>query len=648
VHNTITMSGIANLAHVARSTVSMWRSRYDVSSDTPFPTPINNDPHQPLFDAHDIGHWLVSTKHGHNPEAIADAPFYSTSFDFIVETPAKAIEAANLLTNWDNVPPNSELTPSLAALIEAGYGTLPVLERITDRLWEKNKHKLSKDAMTVLVTSLQQIINARWVDASHPLTIIPWGPGSIPLIVQLARSHSENFPCRISEQLNSGDSTTRAIAWIELESRNITITKDFPTDSLIVAVWLDYPNDDASFFNALDDQLLNLDADGTMILIAPSKLLLDNTDPSITRARSNFLSNTATGYTAPLRYTARLPKHWAANLGKRQLGIWIFKRSTFPAGKAFPVVIAELSGISKADYNAIASDLATAALYADELGKHNFVHANITTSVKAWRKNIVALDSVTNKPLLHASPKLHASPEENILGELWLLAERAQLSFVENLPLEGNPHKSPSRPRISWRKATSGKDRVIQLIPGSRLPDGRLTDTGPATVIIIGKPELHDNTTMGSRRINRLHLENINHNAKLTQPGDVVFIKNSAHPIAWIDWEGGHVVQTPAQIARCKTKRGRSQVDLPLIATPFFVAKSINSATSTDPHSWHVSLVPKELVPLLHTIHKEVNTQRIKFQEQLASLERFEELFATSLSNGDIRTELPSALKYAN
>ena len=145
-----------------------------------------------------------------------------------------------------------------------------------------------------------------------------------------------------------------------------------------------------------------------------------------------------------------------------------------------------------------------------------------------------------------------------------------------------------------------------------------------------------------------MHLENINHNAKLTQPGDVVFIKNSTHPIAWIDWEGGHVVQAPAQIARCKTKRGRSQVDLPLIATPFFVAKSINSATSTDPHSWHVSLVPKELAPLLHTIHKEVNTQRIKFQEQLASLERFEELFAISLSNGDIRTELPSALKYAN
>lgn len=39
--NRISMLGIARLAGVARSTVSMWRKHYGVSSDVPFPEPLN-------------------------------------------------------------------------------------------------------------------------------------------------------------------------------------------------------------------------------------------------------------------------------------------------------------------------------------------------------------------------------------------------------------------------------------------------------------------------------------------------------------------------------------------------------------------------------------------------------------------------------
>lgn len=39
--NHISMSGIARLAGVARTTVSMWRKRFGVDSDSPFPTPLS-------------------------------------------------------------------------------------------------------------------------------------------------------------------------------------------------------------------------------------------------------------------------------------------------------------------------------------------------------------------------------------------------------------------------------------------------------------------------------------------------------------------------------------------------------------------------------------------------------------------------------
>lgn len=68
----ISLAGIAALARVKRPVVSVWRSRF-ASGDASFPAPIRTESGQEVFDAQQVARWLVQTRHGNNPDAIADA-----------------------------------------------------------------------------------------------------------------------------------------------------------------------------------------------------------------------------------------------------------------------------------------------------------------------------------------------------------------------------------------------------------------------------------------------------------------------------------------------------------------------------------------------------------------------------------------------
>ena len=71
------LSDVAQLAHVQRPVVSMWRAR-SAGSDRPFPAPIDTARGQEWFDGASVVDWLTATGRGNNPSAGDDLAAYAS------------------------------------------------------------------------------------------------------------------------------------------------------------------------------------------------------------------------------------------------------------------------------------------------------------------------------------------------------------------------------------------------------------------------------------------------------------------------------------------------------------------------------------------------------------------------------------------
>ncbi len=71
------LSDVAQLAHVQRPVVSMWRAR-SAGSDKPFPAPIDTARGQEWFDGSAVVDWLTATGRGNNPSARDDLAAYGS------------------------------------------------------------------------------------------------------------------------------------------------------------------------------------------------------------------------------------------------------------------------------------------------------------------------------------------------------------------------------------------------------------------------------------------------------------------------------------------------------------------------------------------------------------------------------------------
>ena len=71
------LSDVAQLAHVQRPVVSMWRAR-SAGSDRPFPAAIDAARGQEWFDGTAVVDWLIATGRGNNPTARDDLAAYAS------------------------------------------------------------------------------------------------------------------------------------------------------------------------------------------------------------------------------------------------------------------------------------------------------------------------------------------------------------------------------------------------------------------------------------------------------------------------------------------------------------------------------------------------------------------------------------------
>ena len=621
----IGLRGISTLAGVSRSTVSTWRARFGAKSSTPFPAPVAGSSNQPTFNALEVAQWLVDTSHGFNNDAVADAPFHSALFDQVM---AKPKDAAVLLERWDTEQVGkTTLEKRIAQLVEAAFGPGRVLDKVYYRLLVDHLEKLHDNAISVLASALYDIVAAQ--GSAHPRlrpTIFLWGPESLQVVVNLTCSYQDELPFDLVAQKETREDTLlTAVAWSNLRACNVAVLRECPNHAVMLGVW---PTIEATnvgkFFDDLEDRLMDLAPEGAAIIIAPAELLLGK--QSQLKKRRKFLANVESGYLAPLRYSARLPRTWAVNRGQRQLAVWIFKRPMLPNQPDFLVTVAELSGLKKSDHPQFVSDIVTVALNADEMTKHAFLNARQVRAAEALRKDRLTLELWTSQ----------TATRPRMLGELLSLADQAGFQIPEEYALEDSGTEEPSLQRYSWKRATQGKDRVVDVLSGARIADLEFGDEGPGTVAVIGLQELSGQVKVGGRRIDRLRLEELNPSSRLTEAGDVVFSKKQ-HMVAMIDREGGHIVQTPARIARCRTTRGRSHQLLAKVTTPFFVAHAINSAAVTDSASWVVTVVEAKQLKVFNALHQRADQQRSALAKKMAALEVFERKLAVALASDSIR-----------
>lgn len=71
------LSDVAQLAHVQRPVVSMWRAR-SAGSDRPFPAPVDTARGQEWFDGASVVDWLAACGRGNNPSARDDLAAYAS------------------------------------------------------------------------------------------------------------------------------------------------------------------------------------------------------------------------------------------------------------------------------------------------------------------------------------------------------------------------------------------------------------------------------------------------------------------------------------------------------------------------------------------------------------------------------------------
>lgn len=92
----VSMQGIADLAHVRRPVVSMWRRRFREGQDA-LPEPTRGDGPGLMFDASEVARWLEATGHGNNVDASADAAAVATPAGLLFSDPAHVEELEALV-----------------------------------------------------------------------------------------------------------------------------------------------------------------------------------------------------------------------------------------------------------------------------------------------------------------------------------------------------------------------------------------------------------------------------------------------------------------------------------------------------------------------------------------------------------------------
>lgn len=640
----LTMQQVADLARVQRPVVSMWRTRH-----ADFPQPETETP--ATFDAVKVASWLASTRRGNNPDAGIDALIHSSRMDavrarlddasalLLLQTllgepvvdldPGRVLEVVVDSGLGDLLPldtvlaahSDAELVADVDALVEAGYSGETVLWRLVDSL-RRPAEPLAPATLTEggcrLVGCLLQELTR---DASRG--VLPHGSEALAVLAQTTGA-DEGLGTRLSFEATGTAAQPEAVIHRAFAARGDTVVS---ADEHGARVHLFIktgasPAEAAAFFADLEQVGQALGRRDVALVLAPAEWLIDVRPPGdpVRAARRAFFNIEEASppsrdkYVAPLRYAATLPKGLLAYGGRRRLALYVLASSRQEASEAF-TTYGDHSGhaLDTAECAELAADVMAAI--AGEREKHAFLRAGHQRTATLLRgENLATTASVP-------------APRDGgeALAAAWEAEAAAGGSLAPGVSLESAGLLTPNEP-VLWSQVIG---TYADVRSGYRVADELCA--APSGAVVIGPGEVRGVRAVGSRRIDRLVVEQAVPHAKFTEPGDVVFV-SAGGAAAIVDRRGGSLVQAPARVLRARRADRRNACLAPAVA-----AFDICAQKGSDIGGWRLHLTPVGQSDGVTRVAASVEARRASLRAQLDALDEYEATVLTGLASGVLR-----------
>lgn len=388
--------------------------------------------------------------------------------------------------------------------------------------------------------------------------------------------------------------------------------------------------------DAIDDIAVRLRPSQRVVVVAPASVLVDALpDTGADTVRHAVMS------TGRLRAVVRLGHRVQPARGQERLALWVLgPQPTADFRQVGRTAVADLSAMVLdevaddlvADIVAAIEDVVPRAADGRPLNLEGRAHAfrvaryQRTSDLLAERGDLVPRDL---RPLAVRAPRTDAEPR----------AERAAAAAAGvSVPVAAVPVLVDNRPADEDGVQQTVRVLVdsghLALLSGVRLAPGEV-HAGPGPRVV-GTPELSGERRPGDRATDLLTFTATHPRAARTQPGDVVFAPGP-HGGAWVDQDGGSVIEAPARVLRV-VGADRSHV-----VVPHILAADLAGATSAAWRATVIRLVPAEVAPTLTTTLAAVQAARDAALGRAAQLARLVDTLADGACAGELTAMLDPA-----
>ncbi len=665
------LSDVAQLAHVQRPVVSMWRAR-SAGSARPFPAPIDTTRGRESFDGTAVVEWLIATGRGNNPTARDDLAAYASLdggsaqddqavFDGITALlclsamtgrALGSMSRDDLIDLADEVDPDDGLLfgeiDALAArlvplarytdlLVDAAFNAQAAFERLMAdrfRLYVPSHTTiaLAKPARQLIATLA--LAAADQLDLDEPTFVDPTGGGS-DLVIALAEQLADR-PFTVCTGQGRDAASRLARRRIRVHGIQRSPLADnghggqlIPERSVVIA---QFPCPASPSMTAGDilDKITMLTLETTdahrVVVIGPAGVLTDGL-----AGRDDRLARDAILRTERLRTVVRLPQGLLTPRPRERLALLCFGSASTVAGSGDRTILtADLSNVplDAASIGDLVTDI-VAGLGGSSGGRRRhprFLRPMLVRRMLARTGGLLESGTMPGLPSANGPDLvLRITNLAQVVGT----PDHTDHAFeVVTTP--------PSDQRPTETTVGSAVDRgEIKLIPGHRLESADMSSGG--SVPVLGVAEIVGSTAPGQRRVDRMEFAARYLSGRSTEPGDVVFCI-SPRPGAIVDDAGGSVVVYPARVARIMDPSASG-------ITPWMLAADINTAPASAKswRNWAIRRVRPDQVAAVDRVLAGIHSDQQALTHRLQKLDQLAALVATGAAAAAITISVPNS-----
>lgn len=561
---TVSLQDIADLAHVRRHVVSMWRRRPSVRGRLiPFPQPVTSAGDLARFDRDEIVEYLSATGRGRNTDAAQDAPTVAAPDGVDVEdvvtllclqmvagVELEDLSARQLTEVAQRADPDDryllgevrdlDATPELLRYVDdvvaASFGGPDALTRVeSGRLRRVVAERGLTDELMDLVCSVVEA--ARLSLSADAVTLAP------PADRRLTRRLAGGFAGIVVGD-DDGARARHRRALLD----GIDVRDDLPATVRVLSV---VGEPDAVALESVDHLTVSLAPTDVAVVIGAAAVLCDPLAGKAAQDRSQTLRD------GNLAMAVRLPRGLWKGAHRQSLALWILSG----ARGARSLWLADLD-TETTDLDDLASDV-LAALQRTENRAYRYARrgelATVLADAAVVPRGIRAIRLAKIETAAHLD-RIHTA------------------TLTTSEPVPGyDVAVAPAPGQVVLRRRSLGELRAAgQLVMrrGTRIDPGHGDPAG--TVRVLSADGAADALRLDPFDADRLYAR-----ATPTEPGDVVFVERP-RPLARVDTHGGALVASPSRILRIPP-------GVPI--GPHSLAAIINEVAPTG-SEWQTWLVP--------------------------------------------------------